>query len=279
MGIQHLLKTVEYSKEVCVVSDELLHRIQGDLLEMMKDFAVVLKKHNIEWTLSGGSILGAIRHHGFIPWDDDIDLFMKRKEYEKFRKVFKEELGDKYDLYEPGDKDYIYNMPQIHKKGTELISIQSPEVTKGGLFVDIFILENTYNNDFRRKIHGLKSTMLLFIDSSLRMKACKSNILKYTDNNEQIRKEINKRANFAFLFSCNSLEKWLKITDNYFSKVKEDTDYLVCPSGAKHFFGEIYPRSMFEGTREEKFDTEMLNPKDSEKERHIYAKIDLGGEA
>ena len=299
MGIQHLLKTVEYNKEVCVVSDELLHKIQGDLLEMMKDFAAVFKKHDIKWTLSGGSILGAMRHRGFIPWDDDIDIFMQRAEFEKFRKVFDEELSDKYELFLPGDENYIYNMPQIHKKGTKLVSIQSPEVTKGGLFVDIFILENTYNNAFRRKIHGLKSTMLLFIDSSLRMKRCKANILKYTDNDPQIKKEVNKRANFSFLFSFNSLEKWLKITDKYFSKVKEPTDYLVCPSGAKHFFGEIYDRKMFDGYREEPFETEMfcvpikaedyINqrygsdymqlPKTSERERHIYAQIDLGGEA
>ena len=49
----------------------------------MKEIAVILEEEGIKWTLSGGSILGAVRHKGFIPWDDDIDVFMTREEFEK----------------------------------------------------------------------------------------------------------------------------------------------------------------------------------------------------
>ena len=295
MGIQHLLKTAEYT-DVVVVSDSMLHRIQHDLLEMMKDINEVLLSENIRWCLSGGSVLGAKRHNGFIPWDDDIDIFMLRADYDKLKSIFEEKLGHSYILKCPGDKNYTLNLPQIQKKGTTLIPIQSTQEEVDGLFIDIFILENTYDNKLRRFWHGLKSTILLFICSSMRMKCCGKNIIKFTNGNQMIRKEIDKRAFFSKFFSFFSMEKWLAISDACFSALKKKTKYVVCPSGAKHFFGEIYERDMFEEFTKGYFETEewplpnrtgdylskrygvdyMMVPQKSEQEHHVYAKLDLG---
>ena len=60
------------------------------LLEMLKDFDAVCRRHGIRYQLFAGSALGAVRHNGFIPWDDDIDILMPRPEYEKFEKLAKE---------------------------------------------------------------------------------------------------------------------------------------------------------------------------------------------
>lgn len=298
MGIAHILKTVEYSKMTVAVSDETLARMQKILLEMMKDIAAVLDEEKINWCLSGGSVLGAIRHQGFIPWDDDIDIFMLRSEFCKFQRVFDNKLSDKYVLKIPGDKGYLFNMPQIQKKGTVLTPIQAVDGDSEGLALDIFILENTYNNKILRIIHGIKSTALLFIDSSLRMEKCKKHILTCTNNDITVEKEVNKRARFAKIFKFHSLEKWLKISDEWFSHVKKKTDYVVCPSGSKHFFGEIYKRDLFENPYNAKFETEvwklpnppedylnfrygndyMTIPPKKERERHVYSKIDLGRE-
>ena len=65
-------------------------------LDILKQVVAVLEKHNLKYVLYYGTLLGAIRHQGFIPWDDDIDIAMPRSDYEKFKEIAKYELDDKY---------------------------------------------------------------------------------------------------------------------------------------------------------------------------------------
>lgn len=296
MGIIHALKTVQYSDNVVVVDNKLLLEIQSRLLQIMKDIAEVCEKENIKWSLSGGSVIGAVRHKGFIPWDDDIDIFMERSEFEKFKLIFSKYFNHIYELKLPGDKGYLFHFPQIHDRKSKIKDIQSVGNEMSGLFIDIFILENTYDNVFLRTLHGVLSTCFLFIDSCLRMNLCKDNILKYTNNDEKIRKALLMRSKWAFLFKFISFETWLKLSEKCFSKVKrQKTKYVVCPSGGHHFFGEIFYRNKMTSIMKAPFETEqwfipigydyyltkrygknyMDIPKESERERHIYAEINL----
>ena len=72
-----------------------LHEVE---LEIFDEFVRICKKHKLEYFMTGGTMLGAIRHEGFIPWDDDIDLGMMRKDYDLFIQYAKEELDEKYYL-------------------------------------------------------------------------------------------------------------------------------------------------------------------------------------
>lgn len=112
------------------------------LLDILKYFDGVCRKHNIKYTLCGGTLIGAIRHKGFIPWDDDIDIYITREEYEKFRKVWDKEKNDYYILTDTEDYDNISAgfVPKICDNRT-LVS----ETIRGlshGLFMDIFVLDN-----------------------------------------------------------------------------------------------------------------------------------------
>lgn len=66
------------------------------LLDILKYFDGVCRKHNIKYTLCGGTLIGAIRHKGFIPWDDDIDIYMLREEYDRFRELWNKETHKFY---------------------------------------------------------------------------------------------------------------------------------------------------------------------------------------
>ena len=75
-----------------------LRDLQLYMLDILKAIDKICKKHDIQYFLAAGSLLGAVRHKGFIPWDDDVDLYMKVDDYFKFIEVCKKELSDEYYL-------------------------------------------------------------------------------------------------------------------------------------------------------------------------------------
>ena len=81
----------EYDKETL----DKLHQVE---MEILDDFVKVCEKHKLRYFLTGGTMLGAVRHSGFIPWDDDVDIGMPREDYDKFIEIGEKALGDKYQL-------------------------------------------------------------------------------------------------------------------------------------------------------------------------------------
>lgn len=297
MGLMHIIKSLDTEElGLHVVTDEELEKLHSIILEMLVDISEICEKHNIDWSLSGGSMLGAVRHKGFIPWDDDADIFMTRENFEKFRKVFPGSYSKKYGLKLPGDKGYICNYPRIMKKNTHLLSIQSNGKAQE-LFIDIFILENTYDNKIFRYIHGIECSALLFIDSAVRMRECRKFILQYGGKNKKLLHAVNLRALFGTVFSFFSVEKWMKISDKCFSKVRNKSSRLVvCPTGSLHYFGEIFQRDKLCKTVKVPFESAelripcgyryylnlrygknyMVMPPEDKRERHVYVEFDLG---
>ena len=255
MSLQGLLKNLDPVKAgLYVITKEDLELIHKILKKALFDIASVCKDNGIDWLLSGGSMLGAVRHGGFIPWDDDIDIFMTRKNFESFRKIFQGTLSDHYVLKVPGDSGYLMHYPQIHVKGTTTQSIQSDGKTQEGLFIDVFILESTYNNTFLRWLHGCLCNGFLAIDSAVRTKRCKTMLLRYDDGSGRIRKEVRKRCFVAVFCGFMDLEKWLALSDRVFSSCKKEARFVACPSGVLHFFGETFLRGKLCTTKEVPFE-------------------------
>ena len=97
--------------------------LQLCILDMVKDIDKICKKHNIEYYLAYGSCLGAVRHHGFIPWDDDFDIILKYDQYLKFIDVCKNELDkEKYFVQTPEtEPNYYLSFAKIRNIQTTLI--------------------------------------------------------------------------------------------------------------------------------------------------------------
>lgn len=122
--------------------------LQDKILEIAVYIDKLCKENDIDYCLMGGSALGAKRHGGFIPWDDDLDVFMKPNQYEKFRQIFKEE-GDsqKFYLQEWGAVDGMVTIAKIRMNSTSYIedSLKDWDIHHG-IYVDIFILHTCPNN-------------------------------------------------------------------------------------------------------------------------------------
>lgn len=124
-----------------------LRELQLRMLEILKEVDQICKKHNIQYWLSSGTLLGAVRHGGFIPWDDDLDIEMQREDFKKFMSVLSQELPENLTLQsDKSDRNYIYFYPRIRDKNSYIYerSEQNRALKEKGAFIDVFPLESTF---------------------------------------------------------------------------------------------------------------------------------------
>lgn len=120
-----------------------LRQLQLTELEILKEFVRICDKYGLRYYLVGGTLLGAVRHQGFIPWDDDIDVAMMRADYERFAEICQEELDSQYFYQSPEtDPYYFLTYAKIRKNNTEIYEerFRNSKFHKG-IFIDIFPLD------------------------------------------------------------------------------------------------------------------------------------------
>ncbi len=119
----------------------LLHLRQVQM-EILKEFIRVCEENNIRYFVMYGSAIGAERHHGYIPWDDDLDVGLLREDYEKFLQVA-DQVGDAYEVITPLlCPEYSNTVTHLQKKGTLFLSEDDRDcVVKKGINIDLFVLD------------------------------------------------------------------------------------------------------------------------------------------
>ena len=142
-----------YEKED--INTAVLRKLQLVQQEILDEIVRICNKNDLKYYLVGGTLLGAVRHKGFIPWDDDLDIAMPRYDYDKFIEICKTQLGEQYYLhsFETDDKYWLI-FAKLRKKNTVLNerNIAHLDVPKG-IYVDIFPFDNAVNpNSFSQKI-------------------------------------------------------------------------------------------------------------------------------
>lgn len=122
-----------------------LRLLQLTLLDMLVELDRICKKHNIRYCIIAGTLLGAVRHGGFIPWDDDLDVAMLRSEYERFRKACEIDLDVEKYFFQDDTTDgyYPWGYGRIRRKGTEFVRVGQEHLKmKTGIFLDVFPLDS-----------------------------------------------------------------------------------------------------------------------------------------
>ena len=125
-----------------MVDAETLRKAQLRMVDILVVIDEICQKHNIQYFLAYGTLLGAARHKGFIPWDDDCDICMMRVDYEKFMIIAKKELpGNLFLQNHETDPTFPRTMTKVRMKDTLLVEFDESENEKyhQGIFVDIFI--------------------------------------------------------------------------------------------------------------------------------------------
>lgn len=141
----------------------LLQKKELEILDFIVNFC---EERGIQYFLSDGTLLGAVRHKGFIPWDDDIDLGMERSNYERFLKEFPAYIkGTKYYLESPEtSKDCVLNFAKVHDTSTKLVQSMVQEAkNQQHVFVDIFPYDPQPDNALAAKLQWLEGRTLSFV--------------------------------------------------------------------------------------------------------------------
>lgn len=162
---------------------------QKVILNILKEIKKICDRHNLKYYLAYGTLLGAVRHNGFIPWDDDVDIVMFRDDYEKFLEIAERELPTYLKLKYPGKNNYPFYFAKVDDIRTTKIEESMTKCKyKSGCWVDIFPIDGRPKNKLARKIYDFKLILKWFICS------IKTRNLSSETNTTKIKRYLYKRC-------------------------------------------------------------------------------------
>ena len=126
------------------LTNEELRQVHSIMLELLVEFDRFCNEHNIKYVITAGTLLGAVRHKGFIPWDDDADIALTRIEYEKLKRIINE-LNSETLFFQDHDTDkrYLWGYAKLRRPGTKLVRKgQEHVLCQTGVYVDVFVMDD-----------------------------------------------------------------------------------------------------------------------------------------
>lgn len=216
-----------------------INELQKIQLSMLKDFDAVCQKHRISYQLFSGTALGAVRHKGFIPWDDDIDVVMLREDYERFFDSASKELdSNKYYVQREFSEHWPMFFSKLRLNGTTYIEKYHSHDARihQGIYIDIFPCDNLSDSRLMQKLQYIASKIVI----------AKSLYARGYETNSTVKK--------CFMQFCRILPtepfKRLCIRRNDSSSLKVHTFF----GGGKKFERSIFFREWFEQSVKMRFE-------------------------
>ena len=266
------------------LTPDVLEKLQETHIEILSEIVRICKKHNLCYFLIYGTLIGAIRHEGFIPWDDDLDIGMPRSDYDKFMKIAKTELGEKYYLQNSdSESEYWLTFSKVRKNNTlfeEPTLAKVEEHVHKGIFVDIFPF------DYVRKKQGNLVHVQFILSKAL------SETMYYKAGVFIDVKSLNyKRLDMVLkCFPMGILTKWQSKIASL--QKAETAKYIADFNSSRKYLDAIFPVEWFMPVQESEFAGKMFHvpngyheyltriygdymklPKEEERENHRTLRI------
>lgn len=223
------------------------------LKKCMLDFYDVLKRiceeNQLCLMLIGGTCLGAVRHKGFIPWDDDLDLTMPRPDYDKLIKLLESGvLGDNYEFVYPNTKkDSPRNWLQIHRKDTKLVNLGGPSKHfPNSCFIDVFPIEGVPSNKYMRRVKAWIANIIRLIANTVYdvNEFDSPEMEAFYKSNKDLDRMMTRRRWLGRLFSFASHKTWIMCYER-FVKDADMSGWVGIPTGRGLYYNESHPSSVF----------------------------------
>lgn len=292
-------KVLDDSENLKELSERELLTLKYRLLEMLVDIDTICRENGLEYQLGGGSCLGAVRHSGFIPWDDDADVNMPRDAYARFAQVVRRDWSGKYWLHDPGsNRGDGLCFARLRMKGTILRSRDDldPGDDQCGIYVDIFFIDGAPDSPVVRRLHGLGSLLLGFALSCRKFHAFKDFYLGLAGKDRQVRRVFRVKAALGAPLTFMQVGTWCRMWDRWNAMFsRRPTKMVTVPVGRRHYFGELIPRTSILPSSEREFEGHSLKcprdcdrylkqlygqymviPDESEREKHVVLEFNPG---
>lgn len=227
------------------MDSQVLEQYKNKLVEVMKSFDRFCSNNQLQYFASSGTAIGAIRHKGFIPWDDDIDVYMPRTDYNRLMQLRKTLDGSGYAIKTLGDSEYIYAFAKYYDSNTTLVETRAFPRCVIGIYIDIFPLDEvsgSYEEIFCKKME-YTSAYRRFQDTFI--KVTPRMILYYLYYRNYKRTVELLRALFFTEKKRGEIRKKFCQLENHWSK--EKGEFLLTHSCIYPLERELFPKEWFSG--------------------------------
>lgn len=241
--------------------------IHKEELKILLVFKVICDKYKLKYSLSGGTLIGAVRHKGFIPWDDDVDVMMPRKDYEKFAEVCMEELPEGYFLQTfHTDHDYLNGFAKLLNKNIPAFIEETDKLNiDKGICIDIFPIDRLPKQTYKLIYNIFRLSVFSVLKYSL-MEQKNESVFKMA-----IHKFFKGITRYITTYKINLAEERIKTKYNRTNSDISFADYVKPPYKLRK--KDIYPYHIFEEYSEIQFENESFSVL---KEYEIYLEITYG---
>ncbi len=232
--------------------------LKSCILGIFKAVKDLCSRQGLTYMLSGGSCLGSVRHKGFIPWDDDLDIMMPRADYQTLLSLLESgELGKDYSFsYPDGKMESPVSFLKVYKNDTVLVGLTDgkdcPYPQK--VFLDVFPLDGIPPGAFARKIKGSIADALRFAANTVYDSRPWSEAQKqFFKSRPEMMRTVRGRRFLGKILSVIPHRKWVYWFDRFVNN-PSSSGCIGIPTGRKRYGGEIFPAIVYLPTIEGKFE-------------------------